>query len=100
MAIITQVQTEKKKSGGGLAVFYDGNLRVDYFSNKCFTNAEVAFLKITLGKSVYLLVCIHRRPNTNVRVFISELKSFFEGSAVVQKFTYCRRYQYFYAAIK
>ena len=75
----------KEKSGGGLAVFYDGTIRVDNFSNKCFTNAEVAFLEFTLGKSVYLLVCICCRPNTNVRVFISELTSFFEEKALLFK---------------
>ena len=52
-------------------MFYDGTLRVDNFSNKCFTNVEVAFLKFTLGTSVYRFVCIECRPNTNVRVFIS-----------------------------
>ena len=95
------MQTEKK--GGGLALFYDGKLLVNNFSNKCFTNLEVAFLELTLGKSDYLLVCLYRQPNTNVRVFISELTSFIEGKALLRccsKFTYCRRYQYFYAAIK
>ena len=75
----------KEKCGGGLAVFYNGNLRVDNFSNKCFTDAEVAFLEFTLGKSVYLFVCICRGPNTNVRVFISELTSFFEEEALLFK---------------
>ena len=54
------------------------NLRVDNFTNKCFTNAEVVFLEFTQVKSVCLLVCIYRQPNTNVRVFISELTSVFE----------------------
>ena len=76
----------KEKSCGGLALFYDGNLRVDNFSNKRFTNAEVAFLELTLGKSVYLLLCIYLRPNTNVRVFISELtSSFIEEKALLFK---------------
>ena len=68
----------KEKSGGGLAVFCEGNLRVDIFSDKCFTKPEMAFLEFTRGKSVYLLVCIYRRPNTNVRVFIMKLTSFIE----------------------
>ena len=76
----------KEKSGGGLALFYDGNLRVDNFSNKCFfTNAELAFLEFTRGKSVYLLVCIYRRPNFIVRVFISELTSFIEEKVLLFK---------------
>ena len=65
-------------------VFYDGNLHVNNFSNKCFTNAEVAFLEFTLGKSVYLLVCIYRRPNT-IRVCIRELTSFIEEKVLLFK---------------
>ena len=41
-------------------MFYGGNLSVDNFSNKCFINAEVALLELTLGKSEYLLVFISR----------------------------------------
>ena len=68
-------------------MFCDGNLRVDNFSKKCFTNVEVAFLEITLGKSVYLLFCIsiYRRPNTNIRVFISELTSSIEQKVLLFK---------------
>ena len=62
----------KKEMCRGLAVFYDGTVRVDNFSNKCLTNAEIASLVFTLGNSVYLLVCIYKRLNTNVRVFMSE----------------------------
>ena len=90
----------KQRNGGGLAVFYDGTVPVGNFATKnCLTNAELAYLEFTLGNSVYLLVCIYRRPDTNVRVFISELTSFFEEKAVVQKITFCRWYQYFNAAI-
>ena len=80
-------------------MFYDVTLRVDNFSNKCFTNEEVAFLELTLGQSAHLLVCIYRRPNTKIRVFISELTPFLRKRCC-SKNTYCRRYQYFYAAIK
>ena len=74
----------KEKIGGGLAVFYEGTLRVNKLLNKCFTLGKsmfYAFLEFTLGKSVNLLVCIYRRPNINVRVFKSELTSFFEEEA-------------------
>ena len=87
-------------------MFYDGTVRVDNFSNKCLTNAELASLEFKLRKLVYLLVCIIRRPNTpvfinahvfinapvfiNGPVFINELTSFFEEKAVFQKITYCR----------
>ena len=59
-------------------MFYDGTLRVDNSSNKCLTNAELTSLEFTLAKSVYLLFCIYRQTNTNVRVFINELTTFFE----------------------
>ena len=50
-------------------MFYDGSLRVDNFSNSCFTNAEVAFLgfreltsfteeKVLLFKNVLLVACL------------------------------------------
>ena len=58
---------------------------VDNFSNNCFTNAEMKFLESTLDKLVYFLVCIYRRPNTNVRVFLSELTSFSEEKAFLFK---------------
>ena len=86
----------KEKSGGGLALFYDGNVLIIFQTSVFFTNAELAFLEFTRGKSVYLLVCIYRRPNTIVRVFISELTSFIEKVLLFKNL----RYQYFYAAIK
>ena len=66
-------------------MLFDRFLRVDIFSNKYFTNAEVAFLEFTQGKSVCLLVCICCRPNTNVRVFLSELTSFIEEKVLLFK---------------
>ena len=75
----------KERNGGGLAVFYYGTVCVGNFSNKSLTNAELASLEFTLGNSVYLLVCIYRRPNTNFHVFISELTSFFEEKELLFK---------------
>ena len=49
----------------------------------------------------YPLVCIYRRPNTNVRVFISEFTSFIEEKVLLFKnLLIGSRYQCFYAAIK
>ena len=75
----------KERNGGGLAVFYDGTVRIDNFPSKCLTNAELASLEFTQGNSMYHLVCIQRRTNTNVRVFISELTSFFEEKDLLFK---------------
>ena len=44
--------------------------------------------RLRWGRSFYLLVCIERRPNTNVRVFINELTSFFE-KALFKNFFLC-----------
>ena len=50
-----------------------------------FNKRGAGFSEFTLGNSVYLLVCIYRRPNTNVRVFLSELTSFFEEKELLFK---------------
>ena len=78
MVFITLSANRKERNGVVLAVFYDGALRVDNFSNKCLTNAEVAFLECTLGNSVYMYFGLHVQT-TNVQfactvcVFISDL---------------------------
>ena len=57
-------------------MFHDGSLRVDNFSNNCFTNAELAFLDFR------------------------ELTLFTEEKVLLFKNLLIRRYQYFYASIK
>ena len=73
MVIVTSMQTEKEEMTEDYWCFFYWTLRVNNFSNKCLENTDVAFLEITLGNSVYLLVCINKQPWTNVRVFISDL---------------------------
>ena len=81
------LSANRKRNGRGLAVFYDGTLSVDNFSNNCSTNVEVAFIELI---SVNIFLCIYRRTNTSVRAFISELTSFFEAKALLFKKLFCR----------
>ena len=75
MIIIIYLQTEE--SGRGLAVFSDETLPVDNLSKKYLINAEGIFLEFTLGKLMYLVVCIYHQPNTIEPDFISVITSFF-----------------------